>query len=328
MVGSVLKISYLSVRRVLFVCSAALTMGLLLSPTATYAQSAAQSTVQEIAARDIVFDAESGLLSVDVGAVPVADVLRSIAEQASAKLTIHGNLGTTVAQRFKGIPLERGIRRLVAGEMSFGMVIEYEPASSNSGARVPVTIVVYASVGSSIADAPPSRSAGDGDIAAAIPQFPGQPVYDRNAHLERIVEVRDLARSGGRAAAERLASILSESDDPTVRRNAAVALGKFGDNAAARAALIDALSDDYRLSQMAAFKSLAKVGGDGATTAFVRVLSEADDPLSRRAAALALGEVPDQVARKALERATSDAHPTVVEAAEHALAQWQQQFGQ
>ena len=141
--GSVLKISPLSVRRVLLVCATTLAMGLLLSPTATYAQSAAQSTVQEIAARDIVFDVESGFLSVDVGAVPVADVFRSIAEQAGAKLTIHGNLGTTVAQRFKGIPLERGIRRLVAGEMRFGMVIEYGPAVSNSGARVPVTIVVY-----------------------------------------------------------------------------------------------------------------------------------------------------------------------------------------
>ena len=106
-------------------------------------QAAAQSTVQEIAARDILFDAESGLLSVDIGVIPVADVLQSIAEQAGAKLTIHGDMGTTVAQRFKGIPLERGIRRLVAGENRFGMVIEYGPAVSNSGAMVPVTIVIY-----------------------------------------------------------------------------------------------------------------------------------------------------------------------------------------
>ena len=52
-------------------------------------QAAAQDTGHEIAAGDIVFDGESGLLSVDIGAVPLADVLRSIAEQAGAKLIIN-----------------------------------------------------------------------------------------------------------------------------------------------------------------------------------------------------------------------------------------------
>ena len=103
---------------------------------------------------------------------------------------------------------------------------------------------------------------------------------------------------------------------------------KFGSNAAARTVLIDALSDENLLARMAAFKSLTRVGGDGATRAFVRVLSEADDPLSRRAAVFALGELPDQNARKALENARSDRNSAVGEAAERALAQWDQQFGQ
>lgn len=286
-------------------------------PLASRQAAAQQSAGHEIAAGDIVFDGESGLLSVDIGAVPLADVLRSIAEQTDAKLIIRGDLGTTVAQRFRGIPLERGIRRLAAGEMRFGMVIEYEPAASNSGARVPVTIVVYASAGSSIAEAPPSRSAGDGDIG-----------YDRAARLERLAEVRDLARSGNPAAAESLARILSQSEDPKVRRNAAQALGKFGDNVAARTALIDALWDEDLRARVTAFRSLAQVGGDGAAQALGRVLSQADDPLSRRAAAVALGRLRDQDARTALERARSDVNPAVVEDVEQALAQWQQQFGQ
>ncbi len=285
-------------------------------------QAAAQSTVQEIAAWNVVFDTESGLLSVDVGAVPVADVLQSIAEQAGAKLTINGDPGTTVAQRFEEIPLERGIWRLVASETYFDMVIEYAPAASNSGARVPVTIMVDASVGSPIA------SAGDGEIEAAIPQSPGQPGYDREAQRERLAEIRDLARSGDPAAAQRIAAILSESDDPKVRRNAAKALGKFGDNDTARTTLIDALSDDDPKVRRTAAKTLHKSGGNAATTAFVRVLSEAGDPLSRRAAASALGKVRDGVALEALERATFDVDPTVVEAAERALARWQRKFGQ
>ncbi len=291
-------------------------------------QAAAQDTGHEIAAGDIVFDGESGLLSVDIGAVPLADVLRSIVEQTDAKLIIRDDVGTTVAQRFRGIPLERGIRRLAAGEMRFGMVIEYEPSASDSGARVPAKIVVFAASGSPAAGARPGRSAGGGKVKAAVPLSPALQGSDRQTQLERLVEVRDLAQSGNPAAAERLAWILSQSEDPKVRRNAAQALGKFGNNAAARTVLIDALSDENLLARMAAFKSLTRVGGDGATRAFVQVLSEADDPLSRRAAVFALGELPDQNARKALENARSDRNSAVGEAAERALAQWDQQFGQ
>ena len=90
----------------------------------------------------------------------------------------------------------------------------------------------------------------------------------------------------------------------------------------------DANIEDQLSAALSLLSGLQILGYDGATTAFVRVLSEADDLLSRRAAALALGGLPDQDAQKALERAKLDAHPTVVEAAEHALAQCQQQFRQ
>lgn len=290
-------------------------------------QAAAQSTEQEIATREIVFDAESGLLSINVGAVPIADVFRSIAEQAGAKITIYGDLGTTFPHRFERIPLERGIRRLVAGETGFGFVIGYEPAALNSRARIPATIIVFPRAGNSIVEITPNQSVGSGEDEVDASQNPRQARYDRDVLSERLAEIRDLLRSRDRDAAESLVAILAESDDPVVRRNAANALGKFGDSDTAQAALIDGLSDRDLLTRLAAFKSLAKVGGDDATMAFVRVLSEADDLQSRRAAALALGEISDHVARQALERAELDVHPTVVKAAKYALGQWQEQFG-
>ena len=73
---------------------------------------------------------------------------------------------------------------------------------------------------------------------------------------------------------------------------------------------------------------MAKVGGDGATRAIVRVLSEADDLIMRRVAALALGGLPGQDARTALERAKLDVNPAVVEVVEQALERWQKRFGQ
>ena len=73
---------------------------------------------------------------------------------------------------------------------------------------------------------------------------------------------------------------------------------------------------------MAAFKSLARVGGNGAVQALAQVLSESDDALSLQAAISALGSLPGKHARTALERAIRDANPAVAEAAEEALARW------
>ena len=64
-------------------------------------QAAAQSTVQEIAAWNVVFDTESGLLSVDVGAVPVADVLQSHGQTAKIRATY--GLGESI------VPLTMGL---------------------------------------------------------------------------------------------------------------------------------------------------------------------------------------------------------------------------
>ncbi len=79
---------------------------------------------------------------------------------------------------------------------------------------------------------------------------------------------------------------------------------------------------------MAAIKSLARVGGDGAAQALAQVLSETDDALSLQAAVSALGALPGKYARTALERAGRNSNPAVVEAAEEALVRWNQRFGQ
>ena len=289
-------------------------------------QAVAGDIDNKVPARNIVVSAENGLLSVDVGAVPIADVLRSIAEQTGAKLKIHGNPGVTVPLRANDMTLEDGIRRLLRGQASFGIVIKYKRPVADPGARVPTLIVVFVAPGSPAEGAWPSRSAEGGKVKAAAPQIPAEPEHARQTRFERLVEVHDLAQSGGPDAAESLAWLLSTSEDPKVRRSAAKALGKFGDNHVARTALIAALWDQDLRPRMAAIKSLARVGGDGAAQALAQILSETDDALSLQAAVSALGSLPGKYARTALERAGWDANPAVVEAAEAALARRDQRF--
>ena len=102
----------------------------------------------------------------DSGGKHRVDEHRRIADQHPARSAearrppvVATDPGTTVAQRFTGIPLERGILRLVASETNFSLVIEYEPAASDSGAAVPYTITFSAGAGA---------PAGNGEVEAAI----------------------------------------------------------------------------------------------------------------------------------------------------------------
>ena len=52
---------------------------------------------------------EKGRLSVDVGAVPLVDVLKAIAEQTGADLLVHGNPGLVRPKAFTDEPLPQGI---------------------------------------------------------------------------------------------------------------------------------------------------------------------------------------------------------------------------
>lgn len=271
------------------------------------------------AARNLAVSVDNGLVSVDIGRVPIADVLRSIAEQAGIEIIVRGDPGTATAQRFSGLTLEKSIGRLLQNRKGVGMTIVYEPAAAGQSRGIPIRVVVFAT--SRPTDARASLTASGGETVASTPAT----LADR-ATLR--AEIRVLARQGDAAAAQRLAQILAQSDDAAVRRQAAEALGKFPNSEAARSALIDALWDPNWRARMASFNALARVGGDGIAPAFRQVLATADDPRSRRMAALLLARYPGQKTRAALEMARLDLESSVSDAAEHAIGQWRQNFGQ
>ncbi len=69
---------------------------------------------------------EQGLLTVDLRNVPLAEVLQAIAKTAAFGLTLRGDLSTPVTWSFTGVPLAKGIKRLVGNN---SLVIIHAPAS-------------------------------------------------------------------------------------------------------------------------------------------------------------------------------------------------------
>jgi hypothetical protein len=76
---------------------------------------------------------ERGRISVDVGEVPVAAILATVARDLRAEVLIRGDLGVTKAQTFTDLPLLDGLERLVQPNH---LLIEFEPPRGGLSPRI------------------------------------------------------------------------------------------------------------------------------------------------------------------------------------------------
>ena len=102
-------------------CRTILLAGILLIAPATAPQSGGALAAAEKQRTSIHVTIAQGLLTVDLRDAPLADVLQAIAEKASFRLTLRGDLSTPVTWSFTGVPLAKGIERLV-GDNSLMMI--------------------------------------------------------------------------------------------------------------------------------------------------------------------------------------------------------------
>ena len=66
---------------------------------------------------------ESGEMSASLGAVPVVDVLGSVAHQTGASLSVRGDLGAVRPQSFTRVPLATALPRLVQPN---GLILQFD----------------------------------------------------------------------------------------------------------------------------------------------------------------------------------------------------------
>ncbi len=290
------------------VCRTILLAGILLIAPATAPQSGGALAATEKQRTSIHVTIAQGLLTVDLRDAPLADVLQAIAEKASFRLTLRGDLSTPVTWSFTGVPLAKGIKRLV-GDNSLVMI--HAPANE---AKLLSKVWVRAS-GKSIVTIEP-------DLAADPSVYQGG---DRPEGTVRQRAARQLARRGDGEAADELASLLAQDSDPVVRRIAAGGLGKIGGERGA-SALKTALTDEDSSVQRRAIFELGKIGKDVAAEALAEVLGADPDPHNRQFAARTLARLDSVTARSALEAVLADPENTVREAAVAALAEWQSSF--
>lgn len=196
---------------------------------------------------------------------PLADVLRAIAARAGVKLSLRGDLAAPVTTTLTDVPLDEGIKRLAGGH---SVCLLYDPPgpAADGGTADKLTEVL-------VIESPP---------AARV-----APRVDLQQRLSHLRTVRMLGMRRDAESTTALARMVTEDDDPVVRRRAAL--------------------------------ELARTRGPSADAVLVRALRGDADAQVRRAAALALAPVRTEEARRALEAAAADTDASVRGAARSAL---------
>lgn len=213
---------------------------------------------------------QGGLLTVDAHDAPLAILLEVIGEEADFDVMVENGFDVTVTKVFTDVPLEQGLRRLLA-ETSFMMSFK-----DSEGTKILYTLRVYAALEDG--DAKPHQPA---VTAVEEPSLADTEAWilDRLKSPQRgarIVAVRRLARLEPEAAARIAARVLETEADSVVRGQTAATLGKIGGDGAS-SLLQQALADEAAMVRMHAIRALRLVGAEQATTVLGRVLTEDPD---------------------------------------------------
>ena len=239
---------------------------------------------------------EKDRLSVEVGTVPLVDVLNAIAEQTGAKLLVRGDPGTVQPQAFTDKSLADGIRLLVEPN---NLAMIFAPVMGpDAGPRL-ASLTVYASTARSLGQTgaePVQRS------SQANPQEP----------RAGLPSLSDFARGGD----ERLVAALSRVlvGDPDALRQG-VASERLDDVEAYRAAL----ASEDAADRIEALQAIGKDRSNRAIGPLFEVLVGDEDAAVRRTAVQVLAGLDSDDALAALGGALSDPDPSVRAAAAQAL---------
>ena len=271
-----------------------------------------------------------GLLTLQALNAPLADVLIEIGRQAGIEIVLNGDFGSSITTAFSGEPPRRALERLL-GDATF--VMTYGPAHEAAG---PPSLARLRAYGGSADDLATDELAADLSDAAFFARravtldLPPEPENDGGLHQDLAALDRDdrrhamqwLAGLEENDAIPALGRFLALDHDPAVRREAALALGDIGGEAAS-GALELGLGDRDPDVRFQVIEAIGKTAGIDNVLVLGGVLFGESDPEVRMSAVAGLGRARSEAALAFLEAAARDRHEKVREIANDILITWE-----
>lgn len=267
-----------------------------------------------VAAEGIDVTVEDGLLSAELGAVPVLDVLTAIAEQTGARLSVRGQLGTVRPQAFKGVPLSEALPRVTQPN---GVILQFNSESGSARRLLAIHAVAPGSPGTA------TKSPTSSPSIRFDPRNPSRTQlwdYEASEGLpdpdKRIEALQKLAKQR-RPPLQSFTFVLAGDPDPAVRRAALGLIAAFPGEEARRV-LVQTVADADPEMRTDALRALS-AGKDKPVTLLAQVAKSDAEPSVRVAAIGMLDRRDGELARAVLEGARNDPDPQIREAVEQAL---------
>jgi hypothetical protein len=279
-----------------------------------------------------------GELTVDVRDAPLAEVLRTIGEQAAVGVTLRGELRTPITESFAGVPLEDGIRRLARGH---SVVVRYAASADAPGRGILTGVWVIGgsstpepsvAAGSTRRDPSAPLSQGARDSSAPRPSSPedqkaDERIPEATVHfpvgrwIDGIQALSDEAERGSEVAVALLADVSASEPAAVVRHQAVAVLGRLT-RPETEPALTAALADGDASVRLRAVRGLRTTGTETAVQSLAGALIGDADAQVRLAALSALMSYPGRTMLQGLVMASSDRDQLVRETAIQGLSWW------
>ena len=261
----------------------------------------ARAAEQEDSHPTINVSVHEGLLTLRAMDAPLADVLWNIGEAAGFRVVSKGAMDTPVSWTITDVPLEKALQRLL-GRRSYVMTYDQPQAEGEMRHLAEVRLMrnnmtetgPVIEINKTLTAA--AKIEGQNEISIAAPDD------DRDTRLRF---VRNMAQRPKAAAVNGLSALLSQDEDPMIRRIAAIGLGKAQGEAPLEA-LNAAIQDEDASVRRRAIQGLGKKKDDRAVHAVSEVLRHDTDSRMRRAAVHSLRMIGTKAAFEALHDGESD----------------------
>lgn len=253
---------------------------------------------------------EDGLLSAQLGRVPVADVLAAVAEQTGARLSVRGELGNARPQTFSGVPLKEALPRLVQPN---GVILQFDPGSRGEQRLIAIHAVAPGSPGQT------KPTAARYDIRPGTqPKLWDYEDSEKMPAPEQRIEVLQKLAKQRQPPLQAFTFVLGGDPDTSVRRAALGLIANLPGEEAHRIVIQSVADADPEL-RIDALRALS-AGGDKPVNLLAQAVKSDGETSVRVAAITMLGRRDGELARAVLEGARNDPDPQIRDAVEQALA--------
>lgn len=262
---------------------------------------------------------EDSRVSAEMVEVPLVEALKALARQSDFEVFVEGSIDRRVSLSRDNVEIAELLGELLQHCSWFSL---FEPGEAAGGTRLSQIRILQSPGCDGVAVGGSPMSANE-PAARAQPAPTSFSTIAKDDLVRRKQYLNQVINGRARALVDELVETARDPRDVSLRMLALMALGRTG-GPEAKAALLEALSDENATARSIAVRSLANGWGEEAVAPIDSLLSTETEPQVIHTAVQQLGGIDTEAAWDGLRRAADSNHPRVSAIAQEAISFYKQ----